>query len=108
MSNTLDTIRPLGDRVLIRKIEEKERMFGSIYIPQTANEIDTAWVAEVKAVGPGRFNEAGKFVEVRDVKPGDRIVIGKYMGTEVKIEDQKYYVVRADDILGVIEEAESV
>lgn len=106
MSNTLDTIRPLGDRVLIRKIQEKERKFGSIIIPQSANEIDTAWIAEVKAVGPGRFNEAGKFIEVRDVKPGDKIVIGKYMGTEVKIEDEKYYVVRANDILGLVEEAE--
>jgi chaperonin GroES len=105
MSNSLDTIRPLGDRVLIRKIEEKERKFGSIFIPQSANEIDTAWTAEVKAVGPGRFNEAGKFIECRDVKPGDKIIIGKYMGTEVKVEDEKFYVVRADDILGVVEEA---
>ncbi len=105
MSNSLDTVRPLGDRVLSRKSAEKERKVGSIFIPQTANEIDTAWIAEVKAVGPGRFNDAGKFLEVRDVKVGDKIVIGKYMGTEVKIGDDKFYVVRADDILGVVEEA---
>lgn len=106
MSNTLDNVRPLGDRLLIRKIEEKERKVGSIFIPQTANEIDTAWIAEVRAVGPGRFNESGKFVEVRDIKVGDKIVIGKYTGTEVKINDEKFYVVRADDVLGVVEEAE--
>ena len=105
MSNTLDTVRPLGDRLIIRKIEEKERKFGSIFIPQTANEIDTAWIAEVKAVGPGRFNESGKFVEVRDIKAGDKIVIGKYTGTKIKIEDQDYYVVRADDVMGIVDEA---
>lgn len=103
MSNHLSTVRPISDRVLIRKIEKKERMYGSIHIPSSANEIDTAWLAEVIAVGRGRFTEAGTFIEVTDVKVGDKIVIGKYMGTEVKLDDGKYYVVRANDILGVVD-----
>ncbi len=106
MSNTFDTIRPLGDRVLIRKIETKERKYGAIFIPPSANEIDTAWVAEVIAVGRGRHNEAGELIEITDVKAGDKIVIAKYMGTEVKINDEKYFVVRAGDILGVVDETE--
>jgi chaperonin GroES len=107
MSNTFDTaVRPLGDRVLIRKIETKERMHGSIIIPQTALEIDTAWVAEVLAVGKGRHSEDGTLIEITDVKAGDKIVIGKYMGTEVKLNDEKYYVVRFNDILGVVEDTE--
>jgi len=101
--NKLDTVRPLGDRILIKKIEEKERMYGKIVIPKTANEIDLSWVAEVVAVGPGRITEKGVLLEPR-VQKGWKIVIGKYMGTEVKIDNEKYYVVREDDILGVIEE----
>lgn len=104
MSNDLSNIRPLGDRVVIRKIEEKERMYGSIVIPKTANEIDLSWVAEVIAVGPGRVTEEGKLLEITDFRKGDKIVIGKYMGTEIKLDNQKFYVVRADDILGVFEE----
>jgi chaperonin GroES len=104
MSNTFDTVRPLGDRVLIRKIETKERMYGSLYIPQSANEIDTAWIAEVIAVGRGRHTEEGDLIEITDIKAGDKIVIAKYMGTELKLNDEKYYVVRADDILGVVDE----
>ncbi len=103
MSNTLSTVRPISDRVLIRKIEKKERMHGLIHIPPSANEIDTAWLAEVIAVGRGRYNEAGVLLEITDVVVGDKIVIGKYMGTEVKLNDEKYYVVRVDDILGVID-----
>lgn len=106
MSNTFDTVRPLGDRVLIRKIEDKERKVGSIYIPPSANEIDTAWLADVVAVGKGRYTETGELVEITDVKVGDKIVIAKYMGTEVKLDDGKYYVVRSGDILGVVDETE--
>lgn len=107
MSNTFDTeVRPLGDRVLIRKIETKERMYGSIYLPQNANEIDTAWLAEVLAIGRGQYTETGDLIPITDFKVGDKIVIAKYMGPEVKLNDEKYYVVRAYDILGVVDETE--
>lgn len=102
MSNEdLKQIRPLGDRVLIKRLEtNKGRMYGKIHIPDAANEIDLSWDAEVIAVGPGRELKDGTLYPP-DVVVGDKIVIGKYMGTEVKIDNETYYVVRADDILGV-------
>ncbi len=104
MSEQLKTIKPLGDRVLIKRVEEKERPFGSIIIPKTANEIDTAWIADVIAVGVGRVLENGKLLETT-VKVGEKVLIGKYSGTEVRIEGNRYYVVREDDIFGVVEES---
>lgn len=105
MSNEdLKQVRPLGDRVLIKRTESnKGRKYGSIHIPDAANEIDLSWEAEVVAVGPGRELKDGTMYPP-DVKPGDKIKIGKYTGTEVKLNDETYYVVRSDDILGVVEE----
>ena len=94
------TVRPLHDRVLLRRLEEKEVVKGGIIIPDTAKEKPQE--AEVIAVGPGKLDEHGKRMPV-DVKKGDRILIGKYSGTDIKIADDEYVIVREDEILGVIE-----
>ena len=93
-------VRPLHDRVLIRRLEEKEVVKGGITIPDTAKEKPQE--AEVVAVGPGKFDENGKRMPI-DVKKGDRILIGKYSGSDIKIDDQEYVIVREDEILGVLE-----
>ena len=93
-------VRPLHDRVLLRRLEEKEVVKGGIIIPDTAKEKPQE--AEVVAVGPGKFDEAGKRMPI-DVKKGDRILIGKYSGTDIKIGDDEFLIVREDEILGVIE-----
>jgi chaperonin GroES len=93
-------VRPLHDRVLIRRLEEKEVVKGGIIIPDTAKEKPQE--AEVVAVGPGKFDENGKRMPI-DVKKGDRILIGKYSGSDIKIDDQEYVIVREDEILGVLE-----
>jgi chaperonin GroES len=93
-------IKPLGDRVLIKRIEEKEVKKGSIIIPDTAKEKPQE--GEVIAVGKGKRNQDGK-VEPLDVKKGDKVLFGKYSGTEVKIDDEDYLIMREDDILGIIE-----
>lgn len=102
MSNRIEDVRPFSERVVIKKLEAKERMFGSIVIPQSANEIDTSWVAEVMAVGKGRLLKNGTTLDI-DVKPGDKVVVDKYIGAEIKIDGEKYYIVKEDDILGVLE-----
>jgi len=95
-------IRPLADRLIIKRVEEhEERSAGGIIIPDTAKE--KAQEGKVVAVGPGR-KEDGKVLPV-DVKAGDRVLFGKYAGTEVKLDDQDYLIMREDDILGVIERA---
>src|SRR5215203_5335949 len=93
------SIRPLHDRVLAKRIEEKEQVRGGIIIPDTAKEKPLE--AEVMAVGNGRIMEDGKTVPL-DVKVGDRILIGKYSGTEVKLEDVEYIILREEEVLGVI------
>ena len=93
-------VRPLHDRVLLRRLEEKEVVKGGIIIPDTAKEKPQE--AEVVAVGPGKFDDAGKRMPI-DVKKGDRILIGKYSGTDIKIGDDEFLIVREDEILGVIE-----
>ena len=93
-------VRPLHDRVLIRRLEEKEVIKGGIIIPDTAKEKPQE--AEVVAVGPGKLDDNGKRMPI-DVKKGDRILIGKYSGSDIKIEDQEYVIVREDEILGVLE-----
>jgi len=93
-------VRPLHDRVLLRRLEEKEVVKGGIIIPDTAKEKPQE--AEVVAVGPGKFDENGKRMPI-DVKKGDRILIGKYSGSDIKIDDQEYVIVREDEILGVLE-----
>ena len=92
-------IKPIGDRVLVQHIEEKEQVRGGIIIPDSAKEKPQE--ATVIALGTGKKDENGKTVEFL-VKVGDRVLISKYGGTEVKLEDQKYTLVREDDILGVI------
>jgi chaperonin GroES len=92
-------ITPLGDRVLVKRVEEKEQVKGGIIIPDSAKEKPQE--AEVVAVGAGKRNDDGKLTPV-EVKAGDRILISKYGGTEVKIDDVTYLIVREDDILGIV------
>jgi chaperonin GroES len=94
-------IRPLHDRIVIKRIEEKETMKGGIIIPDTAKEKPQE--GEVMAVGKGK-REKGELVPL-DVKVGDRILFGKYSGTEIKLEDEEYLIIREDEVLGVIEGA---
>jgi len=94
------SIRPLHDRVVVKRLEQKEQVRGGIIIPDTAKEKPQE--AEVVAVGPGKINDDGKRSPM-DVKAGDRILIGKYSGSEIKIDDNEYVIVREDEILAVIE-----
>lgn len=93
-------IRPLHDRVLVQRIEAEEQMRGGIYIPDTAKEKPQE--AKVIAVGPGKVNDDGTR-SAMDVKKGDRILLGKYSGSEIKIDDHEYVILREDEILGVVE-----
>jgi chaperonin GroES len=93
-------IRPLADRVLVKRIdEEEEQRVGGIIIPDTAKEKPQE--AEVVAVGPGSIDD-GKRVAL-EVKAGDKVLIGKYSGTEVKIEGEDYLIIREDELLAVVE-----
>jgi chaperonin GroES len=92
-------IRPLHDRVLVRRIEEQETVRGGIVIPDSAKEKPQQ--GEVMGVGNGKLLEDGKRATI-DVKVGDRILFGKYSGSEVKIEGDEYLIVREDEILGVL------
>jgi chaperonin GroES len=92
------TIRPLHDRVLIKRIEETETIQGGIIIPDTAKEKPQQ--GEVIAVGNGKMLEDGERVPL-DVKAGDRILFGKYSGSEIKIQGEEYLIVKEDEILGV-------
>ena len=92
------SIRPLHDRVLIKRIDEQEQARGGIIIPETAKEKPQQ--GEVIAVGDGKVKEDGTRRPL-DVKPGDRVLFGKYSGSEIKIDDQEYLIMREDDILGV-------
>jgi len=93
-------IRPLNDRVVVKRMEEETKTAGGIIIPDTAKEKPQE--AEVVAVGPGKLDDNGKRMPI-DVKKGDRILIGKYSGSDIKIDDQEYVIVREDEILGVLE-----
>jgi chaperonin GroES len=92
-------VKPLGDRVLVHPIEEKETKKGGIIIPDTAKEKPQE--GEVVALGTGKIDEDGKKVAFTD-KKGDRVLISKYGGTEIKIEGNNYLIMREDDILGII------
>ncbi len=92
--------RPLHDRVVVRRLEEEERTKGGIIIPDTAKEKPQQ--GEVIAVGPGARNEQGQIVAL-DVKEGDRILFGKWSGTEVKIDGEDLLIMKESDILGVLE-----
>ena len=95
-------VRPLHDRILIKRIEEKETVKGGIIIPDTAKEKPQE--AEVIAVGNGKKTEEGKLIAL-DVKVGDRILFGKYSGTEIKLDGDEYVIIREEEILGVLEGA---
>ena len=92
-------IAPLNDRVLVRRIEIEEEIKGGIIIPDTAKEKPQE--AEVVAVGPGKLEENGKRLPM-NVKPGDRVLIGKYSGTDIKIEDVEHTILREDEILAIV------
>ena len=91
--------RPLGDRVLVRRVEEEEKTKGGIIIPDTAKEKPQE--GEVLAVGPGARDDSGK-LQPLDVKVGDRILFGKWSGTEVKVDGQDLLIMKESDILGII------
>ena len=93
-------IRPLGDRLLVKRIEEAEESRGGIIIPDTAKE--KPMQGDVIACGPGRTLEDGK-IQKLEVKAGDRILMSKYAGTEVKIDGVDYLILREDDVLGIIQ-----
>ena len=92
-------IRPLQDRIVVRRLTEEEKTAGGLIIPDTAKEKPQE--AEVIAVGSGKVLDDGK-VHPLEVKPGDKILFSKYSGTEVKIDGEEYLVVREDDILGIV------
>ena len=92
--------RPLHDRMLIKRIEEKESVKGGIIIPDTAEEKPQE--GEVVAVGHGKKTEEGKVIAL-DVKAGDRILFGKYSGAEIKLGGQEYLILREEEVLGIIE-----
>jgi chaperonin GroES len=92
-------LRPLHDRVLVRRLEEKESMRGGIIIPDSAKEKPQQ--AEVVAVGNGKLLDDGSRATI-DLKAGDRILFGKYSGSDVKIDGQEYLILREDEILGVL------
>jgi chaperonin GroES len=93
-------IRPLQDRIIVKRVEEEEKTKGGIIIPDTAKEKPIE--GKVIAVGNGKVQEDGK-VRPLDVKAGDRILFSKYAGTEIKIDGEEHLIMREDDILGVIE-----
>ena len=93
-------IRPLGDRILVKRIKEEEKTKGGIIIADTAKEKPQE--GKVVAVGKGKMTEQGKLL-TPDVKAGDKILFGKYSGSEVKIEGEEHLILREDDILGVLE-----
>jgi chaperonin GroES len=95
-------VRPLNDRILIRRIEEKETLRGGIIIPDTAKEKPQEGLVE--AVGNGKVLENGTRLTM-EVKEGDRILFGKYSGTEIKIDGQEYLILREDEVLGILAES---
>jgi len=96
--------RPLHDRVVIKRIEAEAKSAGGIIIPDTAKEKPQQ--GEVVAVGPGGRDETGKLVPI-DVKAGDRVLFGKWSGTEVKIDDHEYLIMKESDVMGVLVETEA-
>jgi chaperonin GroES len=98
------TVRPLHDRLIVKRVEEKETIKGGIIIPDSAKEKPQE--GEVIAAGNGKKTEDGKVIPL-DVKAGDRIMFGKYSGTEIKVDDHEYLILREDEVLGVIEGAKA-
>jgi len=96
--------RPLHDRVVVKRVEQEEKTAGGIIIPDTAKE--KPMEGEVVSVGPGARNEKGEIVAL-DVKPGDRILFGKWSGTEVKLDGQELLIMKESDIMGILEKSAS-
>ena len=92
-------VKPLADRVVVKPLEEAEQMRGGLYIPDTAKEKPQQ--GEVVAVGPGKLSEEGKRIEP-DLKVGDKVLYGKYSGTEVTLDNEQYLILRESDVLAVI------
>ena len=95
-------LRPLQDRVLVRRVEPETKTAGGIFIPDTAQEKPTE--GEVVAVGPGTRDEAGKLYPL-DVKPGDRVLFGKWSGSEVKLDGEDLMIMKESDIMGILDHA---
>ena len=93
-------VRPLHDRIIVTRIEEGEQKVGGIIIPDTAKEKPQQ--GEIVSVGPGGRDEAGKLIPI-DVKPGDRVLFGKWSGTEVKLDGVEYLIMKESDIMGVLD-----
>ena len=93
------TVQPLGDRVMVRRLEEEEQQRGGIIIPDTAKEKPQE--GEIVAVGTGKLGDNGERTPL-EVKVGDKILFGKYSGTEVKLDDEEYLMMREEDILGIV------
>ena len=93
-------LRPLQDRIIVKRLEEESMTAGGLYIPDTAKEKPQK--GEIVAVGKGKITEDGKVIPV-DLKVGDTVLFGKYAGTEIKIDSVDYLIMREDDILGVVE-----
>ena len=93
-------IRPLGDRILVKRIEEEEKSKGGIIIPDSAKEKPQE--GKVVAVGKGKIADDGKVIAM-EVKEGDRVLFGKYSGTEVKLDGEEHLIMREDDILGILD-----
>src|SRR5437867_950351 len=100
--NNMTSIRPLYDRIVVKRIEEQEAMRNGIVIPDSAKEKPQE--GEVMAVGHGKRLEDGKLVAL-DVKIGDRILFGKYSGNEIRLDGEEYLIMREDDVLGVLDAA---
>ena len=96
--------KPLHDRVVVRRIEQEEKSAGGIIIPDTAKE--KPMEGEIVAVGPGARDESGKLIPL-DVKPGDRILFGKWSGTEVKMDGEELLIMKESDVMGIIEGSKS-
>ena len=92
-------VKPLSDRILVKRLEEEDEKIGSIIVPDTAKEKPQE--AEVIAAGPGRLDDKGKRLPM-DVKKGDRVLISKYGGTEIKIDGEEHLIIRLDDVLAII------
>ena len=95
-------VRPLYDRIVVKRVEEKEQKIGGLFIPDNAKEKPQE--GEVVAVGKGKRLDDGKLVPL-DVKVGDRILFGKYSGSEIKLDGEEYMIMREDEVLGILEGA---
>ncbi len=93
-------LRPLYDRIVVKRLDAKEQVRGGIIIPDTAKEKPQE--AEVIAVGDGKYDDNGKRIKL-DVKKGDKVLIGKYSGTDIKLEDTEYTILREDEVLAIVE-----